>query len=66
LWQFVAVKPTKTNEVRARVEPIIKIAVEKQAQSERLAPPDIIRKALWDYLVKTKSPFIAHERLEGF
>lgn len=60
LWQSVAVNATLSQEVRARVEPIIKLAVEKQAEAERLAPPDIIRKAVWDYLIKQQSPFVTN------
>lgn len=58
MWQFVDVKPTKSEQIRVRVEPLIKLAIDKQAEIERLDPPDIVRKALWDYLVKTQSPFV--------
>lgn len=61
LWQSVDVKSTKVNELRARVEPLVKLAVEKQAEIERLEPPDIVRRAIWDYLVKSNSPFIPNE-----
>lgn len=60
LWQFVAVMATKANEVRARVEPLLKLATDQQAQTERLEPPDILRKALWEYLAKHGSPFVTN------
>lgn len=60
LWQFAAVKATKSQELRARVEPLLKLAMDKQAEVERLTPPDILRKALWDYLIKVGSPFVSN------
>lgn len=51
---------TKDNEVRARVEPLLKLATDQQAVAERLDPPDILRKALWEYLIKHGSPFVTN------
>lgn len=62
------VKATKSDEVRARVEPIIKLALQQQAETERLDTPDIVRKAVWDYLVKSGSPVLTAingRKLEG-
>jgi hypothetical protein len=59
MWQSVAVKATKSEEVRARVEPFVVLALDQQALNERLDRPDIVRKAIWDYLVKSGSPVIA-------
>lgn len=52
-------RATKSEEIRARVEPLLKLATDKQATDERLQPPDILRKALWEYLVKHQSPFLS-------
>ena len=38
---------------------MLKLALEQQAQTERLDTPDIVRKAVWDYLEKNGSPVIA-------
>lgn len=58
LWHFVAVKSTKSDEVRARVEPLIKLAIEHQATNEHIEAPDIVRKALWEYLIRANCPLV--------
>jgi len=64
LWQFVDMKNTKSEELRARVNREIKFAVDKQAEAELLDHQDIVRKAVVDYLVRVKSPFITNGHLQ--
>jgi hypothetical protein len=50
LWPNVTVKAAKTEEIKARVEPLTKHSLQAIAAQERLDVSDIVRRALREFI----------------
>lgn len=50
LWTIVGVKSAKTEEIKARVEPLTKHSLQAIAAQERLDVSDIVRRALREFI----------------
>lgn len=50
MWPNVPVKAAKTEEIKARVEPLTKHSLQEIAAQERLDVSDIVRRALREFI----------------